>query len=439
MVMAESDVQSKEEGKTMVFIPVGRTVQRPTILPTTCSFRRLYVHVCLFAVVVIVILVLRAISNVRVVFVQYHSSSDTDGELVVLPEKFAVSRGAYCLDGSSPGYYIRYGKSPNLNKWIIHLPAGAWCSSVEDCYSRSFTELGSSVEAPMFRAFNGILSPSESENPKFHMWNMVDFLYCDGGSFLGNRNNVISHKSKKLYLAGFQVFNALIDYLVEHTELKGADQVILIGSSAGGVGATVNADYLRKRLTGVNSLHLVVDGAMFVDNPEQTRQQVMRNIFKNTFYLHNIQGAESIQECTQKLPGDDQWQCLQPTFFYKHLFTPVFFLNSLHDAWYSKNAMGVNCPFSTCSQGDINILDQHRSSLLSRASSILQSLQDGIYLTSCPVHTMTMNKRFSSQLSEGGISPQNALMKWYFHQVPNYTFVENIDFRKATAVCKLDS
>lgn len=50
---------------------------------------------------------------------------------------------------------------------------------------RSFTELGSSVEAPMFRAFNGILSPSESENPKFHMWNMVDFLYCDGGSFLG--------------------------------------------------------------------------------------------------------------------------------------------------------------------------------------------------------------------------------------------------------------
>lgn len=150
-------------------------------------------------------------------------------------------------------------------------------------------------------------------------------------------------------------------------------------------------------------------------------------------------GAESIQECTQKLLGDDQWQCLQPTFFYKHLFTPVFFLNSLHDAWYSKNAMGVNCPFSTCSQGDINILDQHRSSLLSKASSILQSLQDGIYLTSCPVHTMTMNKRFSSQLSEGGISPQNALMKWYFHQVPNYTFVENIDFRKATAVCKLDS
>lgn len=33
-------------------------------------------------------------------------------------------------------YEFLSGKSPNLNKWIIHLPAGAWCSSVEECYSR---------------------------------------------------------------------------------------------------------------------------------------------------------------------------------------------------------------------------------------------------------------------------------------------------------------
>ena len=51
--------------------------------------------------------------------------------------------------------------------------------------SRSFTELGSSLEAPMFRAFGGIMSSSEVENPDFHKWNMVDFLYCDGGSFAG--------------------------------------------------------------------------------------------------------------------------------------------------------------------------------------------------------------------------------------------------------------
>ena len=56
----------------------------------------------------------------------------------------------------------------------------------------------------------------------------IILLIC---TLIGNRSNVISHKSKRLYLRGFQVFNALIDYLLEHTELKTADQVILIGSS----------------------------------------------------------------------------------------------------------------------------------------------------------------------------------------------------------------
>jgi hypothetical protein len=41
---------------------------------------------------------------------QYHMASDTDGELVLLPADFATTRGAHCLDGSAPGYYIRYGK-----------------------------------------------------------------------------------------------------------------------------------------------------------------------------------------------------------------------------------------------------------------------------------------------------------------------------------------
>jgi hypothetical protein len=45
------------------------------------------------------------LQNMRVIFVQYHMASDTDGELVLLPADFATTRGAHCLDGSAPGYY----------------------------------------------------------------------------------------------------------------------------------------------------------------------------------------------------------------------------------------------------------------------------------------------------------------------------------------------
>ena len=39
--------------------------------------------------------------------------------------------------------------------------------------------------AKMSLAYDGILSHDCQQNPDFCMWNVVAFLYCDGGSFLG--------------------------------------------------------------------------------------------------------------------------------------------------------------------------------------------------------------------------------------------------------------
>ena len=44
---------------------------------------------------------------------------------------------------------------------------------------------GSSNMAKMSLAYDGILSHDCQQNPDFCMWNVVAFLYCDGGSFLG--------------------------------------------------------------------------------------------------------------------------------------------------------------------------------------------------------------------------------------------------------------
>ncbi|KAK3098676.1 hypothetical protein FSP39_021875 [Pinctada imbricata] len=422
---------------TMTFVPVGSHNQRLQIYPPICGLRRLHIQLCFLAGFLVLLLIARTLSNMRVIFVQYHAASDTDGELVVLPKQFAVSRGAYCIDGSAPGYYIRRGKSPNVNGWILHLPGGSWCSSVEECYSRSFTELGSSVEAPMSRAFGGILSSNEVENPDFHKWNMVDFLYCDGGFFTGNRSSDIRHHSKILYLRGFQVFNAVIDYLLEHTELKYADQVILAGTSSGGVAATVNADYLRRKLTSVKSLHLVVDAGLFLDQPNSAGEHVIASVFKNVYYLHNILGATSISECSMRLADEEQWKCLLPSFFYKHLFTPVFFVNSLYDTWYMNHVLSVTCPVSQCKAKDIEVLENHKNLVLSDIHPVVSSVHDGLYLTSCPVHSMLVNSRFNTKFHEDGVELRKAFSKWFFHKVPNVTFVDNMKYTQVTALCVL--
>lgn len=44
---------------------------------------------------------------------------------------------ARCLDGSSPGYYVRPGHGSGSSKWVIHLQGGGWCATPEDCLQRA--------------------------------------------------------------------------------------------------------------------------------------------------------------------------------------------------------------------------------------------------------------------------------------------------------------
>ena len=92
-----------------------------------------------------------------------------------------------CLDGSPPGYYMRPGSGEGANKWILHLMGGAWCASTNDCYLRSFTIFGTTTLWNETTEIFGIFSDDPAVNPDFYNWNGVFLLYCDGGSFAGDR------------------------------------------------------------------------------------------------------------------------------------------------------------------------------------------------------------------------------------------------------------
>ena len=92
-----------------------------------------------------------------------------------------------CLDGSVPGYYWRPGQGST--KWILHLMGGGWCADGNACLGRSTSRLGSTSSKfyPETMDFDGFLSDDPQVNPDFHDWNVVYLIYCDGGSFAGDR------------------------------------------------------------------------------------------------------------------------------------------------------------------------------------------------------------------------------------------------------------
>ncbi len=80
-----------------------------------------------------------------------------------------VSEGAVCLDGSTAGYYYRPGVGSGkiftwlmtciidqgwrhiilgATNWILHMEGGGWCTSLETCFQRISTPLGSSKQWP---------------------------------------------------------------------------------------------------------------------------------------------------------------------------------------------------------------------------------------------------------------------------------------------------
>jgi hypothetical protein len=58
--------------------------------------------------------------------------------------------GAFCLDGSRPGYYYQLGEGAAATNWRVHIRGGAWCTSLESCAQRANTTLGTSTLWPPF-------------------------------------------------------------------------------------------------------------------------------------------------------------------------------------------------------------------------------------------------------------------------------------------------
>nr|GLL36844.1 pectin acetylesterase 8-like isoform X3 [Ipomoea trifida] len=107
-------------------------------------------------------------------------------------------KGAVCLDGTPPAYYLDQGDGDGINNWVIYLQGGGWCSTVEECVDRSQRYFGSSKNLNESVQFGNILSKDSKKNPDFCNWNRVFIHYCDGSSYTGDVGTVDPGSGKML-------------------------------------------------------------------------------------------------------------------------------------------------------------------------------------------------------------------------------------------------
>ena len=155
-----------------------------------------------------------------------------------------------CSDGSDYSYWVREG---DPSKVMLFFDGGGACFSAETCDPNGSPTYSIRADDNPNAAANGVFDLDNPENP-VRDWTMIFMPYCTGDGHLGTNAGhdygdgiVINHTG---YLNGLKGFDEVVD------NYGAADQILVTGSSAGGIPTPLFAGLLADALPDAEILGL---------------------------------------------------------------------------------------------------------------------------------------------------------------------------------------
>lgn len=313
---------------------------------------------------------------------------------------------AVCNDGSAPVFYLARGAGDGANKWLLWFKGGFSCNDAGSCKDRD-DELTSTQSPAWQRSFitsNGILSGNPRANPDFNNWNRVLMVYCSSDLWSGTRAE--REPSSGFYFRGYYVAVAIVDALqdagiIGRPTMRDAAQVLVTGSSAGGVGAAQHADRIATQLSWADvraateaNIGPLVNTTM-LDAAALARQTDW-----------NAWQPRPDDSCTAAFPAE-AIRCGSVEFLLqqKQLSTPMFMRADLYDPVpLGMQNLEIRRP------ADRPLIQQYAG----RVADILKA-QNGAFGTAVGQHVMMESEEFSQAMVNGQSFAQT-LGSWYFHR-----------------------
>mmetsp|Transcript_2368 Transcript_2368/g.1699 ORF Transcript_2368/g.1699 Transcript_2368/m.1699 type:complete len:399 (+) Transcript_2368:54-1250(+) len=315
---------------------------------------------------------------------------------------------AKCLDGTQAGYYAQSASNPvNKNKWVIYLNGGGECDTYDACWYQTSNALGSSKYFSSEVDASGWFLGSDycTYNPTFCEWNHVYDPYCTQDLHAGQVTEV-NDENFGLYFAGHHVFTAMLDALDKPTSdrasMLDAEEIILTGASAGGIGVWMNLDYLAHRYPKAKVSGMTIAGhyfyATYYDGPNHTNPGGMgdfrESAWSNTYKLYNAYVDESCKAAYERR-GESAGACLLSNNSLPFIESDVFVVQAKTD---SVVLTGHDCwPESNMYDEPEQAFMQQWSQNMSIALEPLMKLEEekvlkngprrGVFAVSCYTHT----------------------------------------------------
>lgn len=172
-----------------------------------------------------------------------------------------AAEGCQCADGSE---FTFWSRTADPDKVVLFFQGGGACFSAETC---SFTDGTYQVQASGAQVANdaptGIFDFANEDNP-LRDWSFIFVPYCTGDVHIGDNVHEYADDLTVAHV-GYRNARSALDHLV--AEFGDADEVLVTGSSAGGVPSPLMAGLLSDELPDAEIAALADASGAYPDNP----------------------------------------------------------------------------------------------------------------------------------------------------------------------------
>ena len=332
-----------------------------------------------------------------------------------------------CNDFSPAVYYMEQSSTEN---WVVYFEGGGGCSSFDDCNERWREEVNnplmSSIQYPNNVTGASILANTAEENSIFYSFSHVMVPYCSSDAWLADRDNPTKSSLRFTFAPGEDnfvfkgrvIFQSVINEVlrIANGTLK---SLVLVGSSAGGIGVLNNLEWVEERVRNTSNptarVFAILDSAWFVS---YNGYNVIDWSINNTIALNLPEACNrldfGIPCCT--LPS-----CLFANGLIADDLPPIFAISSLFDLFILQDAL-LDSVREDGYENDYSILRVFNSygalinESLSRSYHLYENLS--VFTLSCTQHLYLAT---SSLRTPGGLlnRTQNASFQEGIFQVTN--------------------
>jgi len=295
---------------------------------------------------------------------------------------------------------------------------GGWCVSIEDCYARSLTNLGSTTTYPQtfdLSQAGPYFDDNQTVNPLMFNWNLVFLIYCDGTSFSSNNDTQVTFNHTLLHFRGKRILQAMATDLLKNALLSSASNVVISGCSAGGLATYLHIDWWVDQLPQNAKVVGLPDSGFFVDLDSQPVNYHTSMVW----VFENGNCSSGVNDLCIANNQASPYNCIFAEHVSPWIQTPLFPFQPKYDYWQIYNVLGSENVTLVNKFGDYELQVIQSTLLKSR-------IDHGIWLDSCTHHCFYCEGwKPCPPIEIKNVTPLQAFTEWFTTGKQHDYYIDN--------------